>query len=188
MWWIGSDIGDMRNIWKENNLWRSRLVLQYLKSFTTKSTTSIKTKTFSFPKIKGVLTLTYLTSLDFFSVFKFSLWNLLSKATYRQRWLTLFLNICCELRRYFLSVSLGLTKNLHYWTLEDRIVSQRVIVWPRCRPNIETWELSICWGSVKIYFCLRVLTLSLLCLSFTQMDGYFCWNPLTNSWKPVTKF
>ena len=66
------------------------------------------------PKIKSVLTLTYLTSLYLFSLFKFSLWNLLSKARFRQRWLTLFLNICCEFRRYFLSVSFGLTKNLHY--------------------------------------------------------------------------
>ena len=61
-----------------------------------------------------------------YSSFLFEIFS--QKPPFRQMWLTLFLNICCELRRYFLSVSLGLTKNLHCRTLEDRIVSQSIIV------------------------------------------------------------
>ena len=103
MWWIGSDIGDMRNIWKEkqsvtfllrcnalmiheswsmtHGSWQKFLIAPAIfeKFHYDISTTAFNMMTFSFPKI--VLTLAYLVPFEIFSLFKFSLWNLLSKAT-----------------------------------------------------------------------------------------------------------
>ena len=100
--------------------------------------------------------------------------------------LTLFLNICWELRRYFLRLSFGLTKNLHE-ILAVNILSSKVwhiylipqYVWPRYRLHVivnsnvgntfwrQVLQIQIqiqknwCYWSSIVEFLLRALTLNL---------------------------
>ena len=99
--------------------------------------------------------------------------------------LTLFLNICCELRRYFLSESLGLTKNLHNSVLtESNTKCSRIHFYFR---NVVNWKLSRC-----IYFLLlldrnwqkKVLDKIYLCLALflAARRSKAWWLGTTRSW------